>query len=112
MVKLPAQKLTCLLSTVALLLLLLLLAPVSVSAPPMHGSHLSDNMMSHGPMSSHADESDGVCWQQCLSSCTSHCTPVAGATLPRRVADSAHAPMPPNLYQPIFPSGLRRPPKA
>lgn len=110
MFDMPAHRLTGLLSAVALLLLLL--TPSLVTAAPMTSDHATTGIMAHGHDSSHNEAGDPSCWQQCLNSCTSHCTPLL-VLLPLATAvGSPHGPMRPNLYQRLFPSGLHRPPKA
>ncbi len=110
MLETPAHRLTGLLSAVALMLLLLM--PVLVSASPMPAGHMASGMMTHGHDGSHNEAGDLSCWQQCLSSCTSHCAPVLASLPLASPTSTAHGPVRPNLYQHLFPSGLHRPPKA
>ncbi|MET4000217.1 hypothetical protein [Marinobacterium sp. MBR-109] len=107
----PANRLTGLLSIVALALLLL--APVMASAVPLHPEQTVGSMSAHSHH--HSDDSTNEhfsCWQQCLSTCASHCGPLATALTLALPAASMQTPLPPDLYQPIFPPGLQRPPKA
>lgn len=107
----PVYRLTGLLSALALILLLLAPVLVSVSAAPMSGDMAAGGMMAHGHDSTQDEDSSQSCWQQCLNSCSNHCTPVL-TSLPlahqtaHRLGQSR-----PNLYQPLFPSGLHRPPR-
>ena len=105
-----AQRLTGLLSAVALLLLLLM--PVLVSVAPMPAGHMTSDMAMQGHDHAQANNGDFDCWQQCLNSCTSHCAPIL-TTLPMVVtAGNVHGAASPDLYQPLFPSGRHRPPIA
>lgn len=107
-----AQRLTGLLSAVALLLLLLM--PVLASVAPMPAGHMTSDMAMQGQGHDHAQASNGNfdCWQQCLDSCTSHCAPVLTALPMVFTAGNIHGSAPPDLYQPLFPSGRHRPPIA
>ncbi|PSL14655.1 hypothetical protein CLV44_107106 [Marinobacterium halophilum] len=106
----PAYRLTGLLSAVALLLLLL--APVVASATTIPPGSMTSGMMAAGH--DHADSQDSApsCWQQCMSSCSSHCAPLLPALALGPAAKATHITLTPNLYQQLFPSGLHRPPKA
>lgn len=106
----PAYRLTGLLSTVALMLLLL--APVIASATTLPAGSMVSGMMAPGHDHADSHDNSSSCWQQCLSSCGSHCVPLLPTLSLGQSAKGAHIALPPNLYQPLFPSGLHRPPKA
>ncbi|GAA0788302.1 hypothetical protein [Marinobacterium sediminicola] len=105
-----AKRLTGLLSTAALMLLLLM--PVLASASPMPADQSASGMMAHEHDCSDSSDGELACWQQCLSSCTSHCAPVLTGLPELSSAGNVHGALPPNLYHPLFPSGLHRPPRA
>lgn len=107
----PANRLTGLLSIVALVLLLL--APVMVSAVPLHPEQAVGSMTDHAHHHSTDDTvEDASCWQQCISSCASHCAPLATGLTLALPAASTRAARSPDLYQPIVLPGPQRPPKA
>lgn len=107
----PANRLTGLLSAAALMLLLL--APVMVSAVPLHPEQAVGSITSHAQHHSTDDTGEGAsCWQQCLSSCASHCAPLATGLTLALPAATTRAARSPDLYQPIVLPGLQRPPKA
>lgn len=107
----PANRLTGLLSIVALVLLLL--APVMASAVPLHPEQTVGSMSAHSHH--HSDDSTNEhfsCWQQCLSTCASHCASLVTDLTLALPAASTRAAQSPDLYQPIVLPGLQRPPKA
>lgn len=107
----PANRLTGLLSVVALVLLLL--APVMASAVPLHPEQVTGSMTDHAHHHSTDDSGESAsCWQQCLSSCASHCAPLATGLTLALPAASTRAARSPDLYQPIVLPGPQRPPKA
>ncbi|WP_010325081.1 hypothetical protein [Marinobacterium stanieri] len=94
----------------ALALVLLLLAPVLVSAVPV-SNDVAVGMMAHGHDNQHGEDGSLSCWQQCLNSCSNHCTPVLTSLPLAHQASHRLGQSRPNLYQPLFPSGLHRPPR-
>lgn len=112
MFAMPPHRLTGLLSAVAFMLLLL--APVLASATTISSptDHMAGGMMIHGDGSTHDKDDNLDCWQQCLSSCSSHCAPPLPALSFGQAAKAPHVTQPASLYRPLFPSGLHRPPKA
>lgn len=112
MFAMPTHRLTGLLSAVAFMLLLLAPVLASATATTTPPDHMAGGMMIHGDGSSHDTDGSLDCWQQCLSSCSSHCAPPLPMLSLGQPTKAPHASQPASLYQPLFTSGLHRPPKA